>query len=61
MLPKPGSSDYERMIDFMRADLNSGMAYSKVIQTARNRMESEGRDFDEEFQRWKEERNAKTP
>lgn len=57
-MPDPGSAEYEKMIDFMRADLESGMAYSKIIQARRDRMESEGRDFDEEFKQWKGKRNA---
>lgn len=61
MLPEPGSDEYERMIDFMRADLECDMGYSKIIKAARDRMESEGRDFDTEFEKWKEEKNAGTP
>ena len=49
MLPKPGSEEYEKMIDFMRADLDSGMRYSKIITNVRKKFEEEGRDFDEEF------------
>jgi hypothetical protein len=60
-MPIPGSAEYERMVDFMRADLENDMAYSKIIKAARDRLQSEGRNFDEEFKQWKEKRNAKTP
>ena len=60
-MPIPGSAECERMVDFMRADLENDMAYSKIIKAARDRLQSEGRNFDEEFQQWKEKRNAKTP
>lgn len=53
-MPKPGSEDYDRMIDFMRKDLQSGMGYSKIIMSVRKRMKSEGRDFDKEFEAWKQ-------
>jgi len=42
--------DYtDEQIDFMRADLGSGMALSKMIKAAKERFEVEGRDFDKEF------------
>lgn len=50
------SQEYEKMIDFMRADLESGMAYSKIEMAARKRMREQGRDFDEEFKKWKDEK-----
>ena len=54
MMPEPGSQAYENMIDFMRKDLESGMAYSKMIEGVRKRLTEEGKDFDEEFLKWKE-------
>ena len=53
-MPEPGTQAYEDMIDFMRADLESGMGYSKIIAAARKNIEAEGKDFDEEFKKWKE-------
>lgn len=57
MIPKPGSKEYNDMIDFMRADLNSGMALSKMIQSVKERFEEEDRDFIEEYENWKKENN----
>lgn len=58
-IPKPGSPEYERMIDFMRADLESGMGYTKIEMTARRMLKEQGRDFDKEFEEWKEKERAK--
>ncbi len=41
-------------IEFMRGDLESGMGYSKMIMYVKNKMEAEGKDFMEEFRKWKE-------
>jgi len=54
----PESSDYEKMVDFMRADLENNMAYSKIIKAARDIIEKKGGNFDEEFNEWKK-RKAK--
>jgi hypothetical protein len=56
LLPKPGDNGYEDMVDFMRADLISGMALSKIIGMTRKQFEEQGKNFDEEFGKWKEER-----
>ena len=55
-MPEPGTEAYERMVDFMRADLESGMGYSKVIETAKKIVEERGGDFYKEFEKWKEEK-----
>lgn len=52
-MPEPGSPEYEKMIDFMRADLESNMGYTKIEMGARKLMKEQGRDFDEEFKKWK--------
>lgn len=57
-MPDPGSPEWESMVDFMRKDLESGMAYSKIEMKARKLMESQGRNFDEEFKKWKEKKLA---
>lgn len=57
-MPKPGSAAYEKMIDFMRVDLESGMAYSKIIAIAKKMAEEQGRDFYKEFGKWKKTRNS---
>ena len=57
-LPKPGTQDWEDMIDFMRADLESDMGYTKLINAARKSIESRGGNFDEEFAKWKENLNV---
>jgi len=60
-LPKPGSNEWESMIDFMRADLkNSGMQYTKIIKLAKEKIEAEGRNFEEEFAQWKKEKRNNT-
>jgi len=41
--------DYEEMIDYMRADLDSGMQMTEITDIARRMIEAEGRNFDEEF------------
>lgn len=50
---EPGTREWEDVVDFMRRDLDSGMGYTKLIETTRKRMEEEGRDFDKEFAEWK--------
>ena len=47
--PEPGTKEYDEMVDFMRADLESDMGLTKLIEGARKMFESEGRDFDKEF------------
>lgn len=54
MIPKPGSSEYERMVDYMRADLESGMSLSKIEMAARRIIAARGGDFDKEFEEWKQ-------
>lgn len=54
-MPKPDSDAYEKMIDFMRADLESGMALSKIEMSARRIIAERGGNFDEEFAKWREE------
>ena len=57
MLPEPGTQAWENMVDYMRADMASGMAYTKLEIHARNIIVEKGLDFDEEFEKWKTERN----
>jgi hypothetical protein len=45
--------NYEDMVAFMRADLESGMRYSKLEMQARKIIEARGGDFDKEFEEWK--------
>jgi len=49
-----GSDEYERMIDYIRADQESGMMYTKMEMAVRKIIESRGGNFDEEFTKWKE-------
>lgn len=58
-MPKPGTKEWEEMADYMRADLQSGMQYTKIEMIARKILKAQGEDFDEEFRKWKERRNAK--
>jgi hypothetical protein len=55
-LPEAGTQEYEDMIDFMRADLESGMQYTKVEMVARKLIKERGDDFDEEFAKWRKNR-----
>lgn len=52
-MPEPGSQAWEDMVDFMRADVDSGMGYTKLIEAVRKSIESSGLNFDEEFEKWK--------
>ena len=54
-MPEAGSRDYEDMVEFMKADLKCGMGYTKIIEATRQRLESEGRDMNKEFEKWKKE------
>lgn len=55
-MPELGTKEYEEMIEFMREDLRSGFALTKIIMTARKMIEAVGKDFDQEFQNWLERR-----
>jgi hypothetical protein len=48
--------NYESMIDFMRTNIETNFGYSKIIKKAKEKLESEGKDFWEEFEKWKKER-----
>ncbi len=39
-MPEPGTQAFENMVDFMRADLETDMGYSKVIASAQNIIEN---------------------
>ena len=39
-MPEPGTQAFEDMIDFMRADLESGMKYSKIEMEGRAAIEA---------------------
>lgn len=56
-MPEPGTKEYEEMIKFMREDLESGFALTKIIMAARKSIEAAGKNFDEEFAKWVEKRN----
>ena len=55
MMPEPGTKEFENMVDFMRADLESGMQYSALEITVRKMLKLQGRDFEKEFKKWKKE------
>ncbi|MGI0059730.1 MAG: hypothetical protein ACREBJ_08165 [Nitrosotalea sp.] len=44
----------EKHIDFMRQDLESGFALSKIIDKAKKIIKAEGKDFNQELAKWKE-------
>ena len=49
----------EEQIEFMRADLESNFAYTKIIEVAKKIVEAEGKNFEQEFEKWKQERSKK--
>jgi hypothetical protein len=51
-MPEPGTQEYEDMIEFMRQDLESGGALTRIIMAARKAIEDAGKNFDEEFAKW---------
>ena len=61
-----GSEGYNRVIDFMRADLAKSFVITpqlielraKLEATVRERLRAEGRDFDAELEKWKEAKKA---
>jgi hypothetical protein len=53
MLPEPGSKEWEDMAEFMRADLLSDMMLTKLIMMVRKEFKEQGKDFNEEFKKWK--------
>ncbi len=56
-MPEPGTREYEEMVEFMRVDLLSGFKYTKMVnklvEVTRELLTSQGKDFDEEFKKWK--------
>ncbi len=42
----------EEQTDFMRADLESDMGYSRIIEATRKQFKEQGRDFDAELEEW---------
>lgn len=53
-IPEPGTQAHDNMVNFIRADLESGMSYTEMIESVKKRMAEEGRDFNAEFKKWKE-------
>jgi len=58
-LPKPGDEGYEEMVEFMEADLISNMSLTKIIDMTRKQFKEQGKDFNEELEKWKEKQDAK--
>ena len=56
-MPEPGTQAWEDMVDYMRADLESGMQSTKIEIIARELLTEQGRDFDEEFENWRKEKD----
>ena len=52
-LPTPGSSKWDDMVDFMRADLEADMGLSKIIDQGRKVVETDGRNFEDNFVAYK--------
>lgn len=49
----------EEQIEIMRQDIQSGMALTKWEIKVREQMKKEGKDFDAEFEKWKNEKGRK--
>jgi hypothetical protein len=50
----------DEQIEFMRADLKSNFAYTKIIEAAKKIIEAEGKNFEQEFEKWKHKRDNKS-
>ena len=50
-LPDPRTKEWESMVDFMRADLETNMAYSKIIAVAEKLFADRGQNLYEEFEK----------
>ena len=57
-LPDPDTQAWEDMVDFMREDVDNNMCHTMLISKTRELLKSQGRDFDAEFTKWKENRHA---
>ncbi len=53
-MPEPGTQEYEDMISFMRADLESDMGLSKLIDIVEKKLKAEGKDIYEEARKWRD-------
>ena len=51
-----GPAFSNEMIEYMKQDLISDMGLTKMIKYARERLETAGKNFEEEFEKWKEAR-----
>lgn len=58
-MPKPGTTEYEKMVEFMRYDLENNMAGTRLIEAARKVVEASGRNFDEEYTKYRNQRRGK--
>ncbi len=56
MLPKPGSKEWDKMVDLMRYDLDNNMCLSRMVHHVKKSLTEQGRDFNDEFEQWKKER-----
>jgi len=56
---KPGSKGYEKMVEFMRVDLDSCIQLIKFEVIARKLLKTQGRDFDTEFAKWQKEKKGR--
>ena len=52
-LPEIGSKEWEEAVEFMEADLKSGMSLTRMIESTKKGL---GDNFYEEFDKWKEEK-----
>jgi hypothetical protein len=53
-LPEPGTAEWEKTVDNMRADLESDFALSKMVHHVQEQFKKDGRNFNEEFEKWKQ-------
>ena len=53
MLPEIGTASWRRMVAFMRINFETDFGFTRLEMTVREMLESHGRDFDAEFEKWK--------
>jgi hypothetical protein len=54
----PGGPGWDEAVDFMRVDLESNMGLTRVETIARKILKEQGRDFNKEFEKWKQKKEV---
>lgn len=53
MISPEDDPKWEDKVAFMRADLESNMRYTRIIEVARKQIEASGKNFLAEFEKWR--------